>query len=256
MSDVIGTPHATGEASKTVEAHAKENPLVFHAGWFCPFVQRVWITLEEKGIDYQYNEVNPYHKEPHFLKINPKGLVPAIEYHGKALYDSLIVMEFLESAFPSSTPLLPSDPIEAGLTRLALTQMSSAVIPNFYKLSQAQEPEAQAEAREAFVKGLKELVEQWFVEGKKWARGDEFGWLDAALAPWIVRSFLLEEHRAFKKEEVNERFVKWAEDILARDSIKKTSSTREAYERNYARYLDNTAQSEVAKATRSGGRIP
>lgn len=27
-----------------------------------PFVQRVWLALEEKGIDYQYKEVNPYKK--------------------------------------------------------------------------------------------------------------------------------------------------------------------------------------------------
>lgn len=45
---------------------------------FQPFVQRVWIALEEKGIPYEYKEVNPYKKEPHFLKINPKGLVPAL----------------------------------------------------------------------------------------------------------------------------------------------------------------------------------
>ena len=34
---------------------------------FCPFAQRVWIALEEKGIPYEYKEVNPYKKEKHFL---------------------------------------------------------------------------------------------------------------------------------------------------------------------------------------------
>ena len=34
---------------------------------FCPYVQRTWIALEEKGILYQYKEVNPYKKEKHFL---------------------------------------------------------------------------------------------------------------------------------------------------------------------------------------------
>ncbi len=34
---------------------------------FCPFVQRTWIALEEKGIPYQYKEVNPYKRESHFL---------------------------------------------------------------------------------------------------------------------------------------------------------------------------------------------
>jgi len=55
--------------------------------WFCPFVQRAWIALEEGKVPYQYKEVNPYKKEvclsvmqsntkPSYLAINPKGLVP------------------------------------------------------------------------------------------------------------------------------------------------------------------------------------
>jgi len=49
-------PQATGPAWKIVEAHQKEEPLKLYSGWFCPFVQRVWAVLEEKGIPYQYIE--------------------------------------------------------------------------------------------------------------------------------------------------------------------------------------------------------
>ena len=56
-------PHATGHAAKTVAAHQDPQEVIFYSGWFCPFVQRSWITLEEKGIPYQYKEVNPYKKE-------------------------------------------------------------------------------------------------------------------------------------------------------------------------------------------------
>lgn len=56
-------PHATGKAANTVAAHKDPQPVTFYAGWFCPFVQRSWIVLEEKGIPYQYREVNPYKKE-------------------------------------------------------------------------------------------------------------------------------------------------------------------------------------------------
>jgi len=38
------------------QEHAAEQPLKLFAGWFCPFVQRVWLALEEKGIPYQYIE--------------------------------------------------------------------------------------------------------------------------------------------------------------------------------------------------------
>jgi glutathione S-transferase len=49
-------PHATGTAADVVKAHQKEEPLKLYSGWFCPFVQRSWIVLEEKKIPYQYIE--------------------------------------------------------------------------------------------------------------------------------------------------------------------------------------------------------
>ena len=45
-------------------------------------MQRVWIALEVKGINYQYIEVDPYKKPANLLEINPRGLVPALK-HGK-----------------------------------------------------------------------------------------------------------------------------------------------------------------------------
>ncbi|GAA5896716.1 glutathione S-transferase family protein [Sporobolomyces salmoneus] len=252
MPDHVEPPHATGLAAKTVEKHQAENSLVFHSGWFCPFVQRVWIALEERGIPYQYNEINPYKKEPHFLKINPKGLVPALEHDGKALYESLVLLEYLEDAFPQN-PLRSSDHYENGRVRLAAAQVSNVLVPAYYKLLQAQGEEAQKEAKEGFVKAFKDVEENWFVKGQgEWARGEKFGILDAVIAPWIVRLDVLIDHRNFKVEELGKDLEAYVERILDRDSIKATVSDKEAYTQIYQRYLTNTAESEVAKATRGG----
>lgn len=54
----------TGDALVTSEAHSKPADLTLFASCFCPFVQRVWIALEEFGIDYHVslrsNRVNAY----------------------------------------------------------------------------------------------------------------------------------------------------------------------------------------------------
>ena len=57
-------PEATGPAAKVVAAHQGDEGIILYSGWFCPFVQRSWITLEEKKIPYKYVEINPYNKEP------------------------------------------------------------------------------------------------------------------------------------------------------------------------------------------------
>lgn len=48
-------------------------------------MQRVWIALEVKGLNYQYIEVDPYKKPQSLLDINPRGLVPALK-HGEYAY--------------------------------------------------------------------------------------------------------------------------------------------------------------------------
>lgn len=74
-------PDATGPAAAIVAAHQKpvsDSGIILYSGWFCPFVQRAWIVLEEKGLEYEYKEINPYKKEASFLKLNPRGLVPTL----------------------------------------------------------------------------------------------------------------------------------------------------------------------------------
>lgn len=52
------------------------------------------------------------------------------------------------------------------------------------------------------------------------------------------------------------RLHKWIDALKERPSIKETMSDRERYLSIYQRYADNTAQSELAKATRKGRGVP
>ena len=52
------------------------------------------------------------------------------------------------------------------------------------------------------------------------------------------------------------RFRKWQKALEERASIKNTMSEKEHYLPIYQRYADNTAMSELAKATRKGRGVP
>ncbi|KAF9024488.1 glutathione-S-transferase [Hymenopellis radicata] len=254
MPDEQIHPCATERAAQTVAEHQEPQELVFYAGWFCPFVQRTWICLEEKRLPYQYKEVNPYKKEKHFLDINPKGLVPAVEYKGRALYESLVLCEFLEDAFPSSAhPMLPADPAERAYARIWIDHIAKACVSAFMRLVQFQEPDRQDAARDELYAALRAFAGQ--VKGPFFF-GDEFSMVDAAIAPWIVRDHAIAEFRGYKRADVSAGWAQYAGVVETRDSIVKTTSAKEHYTEIYGRYLRNEAQSEVAKAIRSGRGLP
>jgi glutathione S-transferase len=69
-------------------------------------------------------------------------------------------------------------------------------------------------------KSLRKLAEN--IKGP-FFRG-EFGLVDIAIAPWIVRDFVLQEHRGFKRGDVSPVWEAYAERVEKRDSVVRTSS--------------------------------
>jgi len=230
-------PHATGQALDTVQKHQGHNELVLYSAWFCPFSQRCWIALEERGIPYQYVEVDPFKKDPQFLELNPKGLVPAIKHQGRALYESSIICEFLEDAYPDHEPqLLPRDPIARAHARLWIDYISQFIKPSFLRLFHAPTPELQATALNDYKTALKAFASQ--IRGPYFL-GEEFSLVDAAMASWVVRDYILVDCRGFSREGVSVTFKAYADGLEERESVRKTVSVRENYTEIFERFLRN-----------------
>jgi len=85
----------SGLAYLTAKKCSKESDLKLYGSCFCPFVQRVWIALEAKGIQYQYIEVDPYKKPESLLAVNPRGLVPALQHGNWGCYESTVLLEYV-----------------------------------------------------------------------------------------------------------------------------------------------------------------
>lgn len=74
--------------------------------------QKVRITLAEKSLAYEVRNIDLFTNEqfkPEYLKINPKGVVPALDHDGAVVIESSLICEYLNEAFPSP-PLAPDDP--------------------------------------------------------------------------------------------------------------------------------------------------
>ncbi|KAK3949899.1 glutathione S-transferase [Pseudoneurospora amorphoporcata] len=283
-----GSP--TGAAASFASSHSSEHPLKLYGGWFCPFVQRVWITIAEKNIPHQYIEINPYHKAPEFLALNPRGLVPTLAVPtvsdpktGKAkevkpLYESLVLCEYLDEAYSDpdryGERLLPQDDAyERARCRLWIDHISSRIVPAFYRFIQhtPDKPYTIEEIRTEFHNYLKAFAKEMLFSPSSspgpFFLGKRFSLVDIMLAPWAKRLFLIDHykpggvgipsagHRG-EDEKVWKRWEEWYKAVVERESVKNTWSDNEQYVGAYKRYAEDTTQSEVGKATRSGRSLP
>jgi maleylacetoacetate isomerase len=71
--------------------------------------QRVRIVLSLKGVPYEYVPIPSLSSEA-YRRINPQGLMPALEIDGRFVAQSMAIIELLEELFPEPS-ILPEDPI-------------------------------------------------------------------------------------------------------------------------------------------------
>lgn len=133
------------------------------------------------------DKVNPYHKPESLLKLNPRGLVPTLQYDNKPLYESTVICEFLEEAYPNHGPkLLPEDPYERARTRIWTDYCTSRIIPAFHRFLQFQpmsDTQGLEEVRQEFLGHLKEFTKEMDSEGPYFS-GKDVGLIDLVVAPW------------------------------------------------------------------------
>jgi maleylacetoacetate isomerase len=77
--------------------------------------ERVRIALNLKGLAYDYVSV-PGLPPGEYEKINPQGLMPALEVDGRIIAQSAAILAFLEEGWPTP-PLLPADPVTRAQAR-------------------------------------------------------------------------------------------------------------------------------------------
>jgi stringent starvation protein A len=95
-----------------------------------PWSHRTRIVLAEKGISIDIVSVEPGKLPEDLLDLNPYHSVPTLVDRDLVLYDSRVIIEYLDERFPHP-PLMPVDPVTRAQFRLALygAVQGQAVLP-------------------------------------------------------------------------------------------------------------------------------
>ena len=107
--------------------------------YLSPYVRKVLVCLELKGIDYEIDPIAPFVGDDHFTRLSPLRRIPVLIDDGFVLNDSSVICQYLEDSYPAPA-LYPRDINDRALARwleeYADTRLADGLIWRlFYQLA-------------------------------------------------------------------------------------------------------------------------
>jgi glutathione S-transferase len=95
-----------------------------------PNSRRVWITLLEKGLEFELVDIklNGEQFTPEFLAINPFHHIPTLVDDGFNLVESLAILDYLEAKYPAPA-MLPKDAKDLAIARMVQLVTVNELLP-------------------------------------------------------------------------------------------------------------------------------
>ncbi|WP_312770729.1 stringent starvation protein SspA, partial [Enterobacter soli] len=147
------------------------------------YSHQVRIVLAEKGVSFEIEHVEKDNPPQDLIDLNPSQSVPTLVDRELTLWESRIIMEYLDERFPHP-PLMPVYPVARGESRLYMQRIEK----DWYTLMNVIVNGSSSEADAARKQLREELLAIAPVFGQKpFFLSDEFSLVDCYLAPLLWR---------------------------------------------------------------------
>ena len=196
------------------------------------YAQKVKIALREKGLAFTVETpaaLGSGKADGSFAAASPRNEVPALIDGDAHIFDSTIILEYLEDKFPAP-PLLPRDPAARARARMIeeiCDTLYEAVNWGLSEIRWFKRAEGElAEKMKATAARQTAELQGWLTDklgDAQWFNGASFGWADLSVAPYVNRSF----HYGFGTP-AGSPLDKWRDRIRARPSVAMTFREFEA----------------------------
>lgn len=161
----------------------KRSVMTMFSGVADIYSHQVRIVLAEKGVSVEIEQVDMDNLPEDLIALNPYKTVPTLVDRELALYESRIIMEYLDERFPHP-PLMPVYPVSRGRSRLMMYRIEN----NWYKMAKnilGTDAEKADKARTSLRDELLALAPV-FAE-MPYFMSEEFSLIDCYLAPLLWR---------------------------------------------------------------------
>jgi len=145
---------------------------------------RTRLVLAEKNINIEISNIQGGELPEDLLDLNPYQTVPTLVDRDLTLYDSRVIIEYLDERFPHP-PLMPVDPVMRAQFRLALFRIES----DWYSLAEEAEASGDGRLSSKSRKLLRESILQSaeLFCARAYFLSDDFSLVDASIAPILWR---------------------------------------------------------------------
>lgn len=202
---------ATKRSSMTLFSDARDH-----------YSHRVRMVLCEKGVTVDIVDVDPHDKPEDLLEINPYNTLPTLLDRDLVLYQSAVIMEYLDERFPHP-PLLPVYPVARAQSRLLIHRIeqdwSGAV--DLLMAGKGRETvleKARKELRESLI-----AIAPIFAD-RQFFMNEEFTLVDCCVAPILWRLEVLEIKLPDRQTRPMQRYM---QEIFERDAFRRSLTESE-----------------------------
>src|SRR5687767_4933119 len=185
-----------------------------------PYSHRTRLVLAEKGIAIDIVNVTPGALPEDLMDLNPYHSVPTLVDRDLVLYDSRVIIEYLDERFPQP-PLMPVDPVMRAQFRLALYRVER----DWYGLTEQIDRETDKRQGVKLRKVLREsiLATADVFQARVYFLSHEYSLVDATIAPILWRL----PYYGIDLPPQAQAVVKYANNIFARSAFRDSLSPAE-----------------------------
>ncbi|KAL4778229.1 thioredoxin-like protein [Aspergillus varians] len=211
--------------------------IILYTNHVCPWAHRAHIALKELGLEYEEVIIDiSKPREPWYLEVNPRGLVPTISYNGTIIAESAIVAQLLADAHPSHL-LPPSNSPEGAIQRAQISFFVDTFFTKVWPSAFAAHTASTEEDRNTATESIVTAIEKNGLEGLLYPEGSGSGPFfhgaeKLTQAEVLTGSFLLRLLSLHKPqygllganlptllETRVPKFYKWAQAVVAEESV-------------------------------------
>ena len=154
------------------------------SGNTCIRSHQVRFVLREKGITTDIQDVDGKKVPEDLIALNPYASIPALTDRELVIYDSGVIIEYLDERYPHP-PLMPVSPVDRAKIRLALVSLEADIVSTAIELDAALGSRNENSLRKKLKSMLNASLDLF--SSNKYFLNDELTVIDCVLAPILWR---------------------------------------------------------------------